>query len=378
MVNKKSSTRTPAAKESQAAAKTPRARKLSPEDLLKQFKAAQALLAAGKEKDPLRALNACGIGGTIILLGTQHLRAKRTIDWLKENFFPPETASVSSYFGLELTGENSLTHIKAALMSLSLFAKAELVVIYDADKVKAAVAHSLVEAVSRSHGSTLLVLTAEAANQKTVLINELQQSGTVVTFADLDSATLRRWIEKEVLRWNGPSGIDADAAELLIKSYGSDVSALAREISKLALLTPQGEKINRKLAEQLSLRTPEATSFALVTEMARKNAANCVALAGTLVEQGLHPLQVAAFLSRSFRTLLVQVEGGEGAALAPELQNAWFVRNLTPALRAFSTGDLKASLALLSKLDFQLKDSKLPETLVLSNTVQRIALRAWQ
>jgi DNA polymerase III delta subunit len=357
--------------------------KLSPDGLLKQLKTAANTLAQRSNLDPISALAQSGISSPIILLGTQHIRAKRTIDWIRENFFPSESASFGSYFGSQLTSESSLAHIKSSLANLSLFAKAELVVIYEADKVKAALANSLLAAIERGQGGALLILTAEAANQKAALLAKLGKVGTVVEFSDLDASTLRRWIEKEVARHtrpghkDGPAGIAPDALELLIKCYGSDVSALAREISKLSLLTPAGEKIPRALVEQLSLRTPEATSFALINEMAKRNAPASVALTKTIVEQGLHPLQVNAFLSRCIRTMLAQVDKTASSGLAPELNNPWFLRNLTPAVNAFSLVDLESSLTLLTKLDFQLKDSKLPDTLVLSNTVQRIALRAF-
>ncbi len=346
----------------------------SPDSLMKQLKAAAERLSQQPSADPIACLAANKVRSPIILTGSQHIRVKRLVDWLREKFFSAQTASFSSYFSTELTSEGSLRHIKNSLGSMSLLSRAQLLVLYDADKIKAALAHTVLQAIEEGYGNTLLLLTASSFNQKSVLISKLVQDGTLVQFTDLDQHSLQRWIEKEVQRWNASGGIELEAIALLIKTYGSDVCALAQEISKLALLCPAGEKISRRLVEQISLRSPEANSFALIAELARKNAPACVALCRLLVEQGLHPLQVNAFLSKSIRTLLAQ-----GAAnIPPDLHNPWFLRNLSPAARAFSKDELQKALDLLSKLDFNLKDSKLPDQLVLANTVQRIALRAFE
>jgi len=362
--------------------KTTRGRKVSPDEFSKQVRAAAERVSNVPGMSRLTALSENTISSPVLLIGTQHVRIKRTIEWIKETLFSTNSSSFSSYFGTELTTESSLGHIRGALTNLSLFSTEQMIVLYDADLVKSSLAKQLASAVDSSRGSTLVILAGRAVNQKTPLLAQLAAQGTLVEFTELDLARLRKWIAKEVMRnvepgIPGPTGIESEAVELLIESYGTDVSALAAEISKLALLTAAGKTISRKTVEQISHRAPETTSFSLVQEMARKNAARASALAANLLDQGLHPLQVSAFLNRAFRTLAVATDAPHAGPLAPELTNPWFAKNLGVPARSFSPADIKASLSLLARLDFQLKDSKLPDHLVLSNTVQRIALRAF-
>lgn len=347
-------------------------KKLSAEEFLKVLKP-RALETNEQGEGLISAFRRSGIGNPIILAGTQQIRVKRTIEWIKQNFFSGSNATTKSYFADELGSQAALSKLMAALTNLSLFTSTELVVIYDVDRIKAASAKTLAEAVLRGRSTTLIVLTAASTTQKSALLNAIERESTVIEFKDLEGETLRRWIVKEIAQNGGPSGIEDKALEMLIKSYGSDLSALSREIAKLSLLTAIGEKITKELVQSTSLKSPEANNFSLVTALARQDALGAVSLAQSLVDQGLHPLQISAFLNRCFRTLLGQVNPTQLANA--ELSNNWFIRSLNEAKSRFSFDELQKSVELIKKLDFQLKDSVLPDSLTLPLAMQKIACR---
>ena len=348
------------------------AKKLGPEELLRRLKLAAEPTSRGVPI--LKALAEQGIPAPLVFLSTQHLRVKRLVSWLRENLFAPGSSGFSTYFGGDLSSAQSADAICADLISLSLFTKSQLIVVYEADKIKAPAQKPLTDAIGRTSETALLILASEALNQKSTVLQEAAARGTVVELSELSGNQLERWIDKEVQRAGIASGINADARQLLITCYGGDISRLAPEIEKLSLLIVPGEPITKSLVEAISLRNPEVTSFELVRQMAAKNPLRSVSLANDLLLQGLHPLQVNAFLSRAFRTLLAQKERGS-SVIASELNNPWFTRQLGSSLNNFTVGELNHAVRMLTKLDFQLKDSGLPSPLALSMAVQGIAAR---
>lgn len=344
---------------------------LSAEKLPALVKQAKELLEKNPSKTVVEAFSEAGLKNPIILAGKQHVRIKRTIAWIKEQFFASATSTVGAYFGTELTSQQTITNLLNEIGTPSLFSRNSLVVIYESDKIKATVADSISEAFSRPQNATLIVIVAEEPQKSGSLASKV--SGTVVEVTELEDAVLQRWLEKEAKRC-GAGGIAPDAVGLLMKSFGSDTSALAHEVEKLALLTEPGGTISRALVEMISLRSPEATSFQLVQLMAQKDATRAAALAQDLVNQGMHPIQLCHFLSRSFRTLLAHSDSGD--SISGELGNQWFVNQLRPAMRSFTPSQLQSSIRILKDLDFRLKDSALPDVLALGLAVQELALRS--
>jgi len=347
---------------------------LGVDQFLQKIKSAVADEQGKKSRAVAEVLSNVGITTPLVLLSEQHVRVKRLISWLRENLFEDSNSGYAAYFGGDLSNIQHAEHINSALLSLSLFSKNELIVVYEAEKIKLPAQKSMVEALPRRTNSALLVLCAASINQKSPLLLEAAALGTVVELVELTGAALDKWLEKEVLRVGIASGIQPEAKQLLTESYGGDVSRLASEIEKLSLLSVPGEKINRKLVEAISLKNPEVTSFELVRQVAAKNPLYAVSLVNDLVAQGLHPLQVNAFLSRAFRVLLANKDTG-GVALHPDLSNPWFLKQLSSSLRNFSVSELTDVIERLGRLDFQLKDSSIPPPLALSLAVQEIAAR---
>ncbi len=350
-------------------------KKFSADQLLQRLKPAAERMQADRSLALRTVLADAGVSLPLVLLSNQHVRVKRLVQWLREHLFEENGSSFSSHFGGDLSTTVAADRLCTELVSFSLFTKNQLIVVYEADKMKSPAQKTILEALPRSTPSVLLVLAAEAVSSRAPLLVQASASGTVVELAELTGPTLERWIEKEVARVGIASGITPDAKQLLIRCYGGDVSHLAPEIEKLSLLVVPGEPISRTLVEALSLRSPEVTSFELVKQLAAKSPLSAVSLANDLLLQGLHPLQINAFLSRAFRMMLANKERS-GAALHPELSNPWFQRQLGMSASSFTLKELKSAINRLTRLDFQLKDSGLPPALNLTIAVQEIAVRA--
>lgn len=333
------------------------------------------------------------LSSPFIIVGEDRLRVRRLVRWLQEKLFVNVPGSVtsslaiSSYFGSELTTLSSIRPITENLRSLSLFSNFQLTILYDGDSMKIAVAKPLAQAISLAAPSQFIVLTGTSLKSFHI-VNELETQGTCIELPPLEGNTLTRWIEKEVRSLGVQGGIAPNAISLLVKRYGSDVSAISQELTKLSLLVSNNEAITPLLIQQINQKSPEHTTFELMNEMANKNLTRSLYLTRQLFRQGFHPLQLCNFLTRSFRTVLAHKALQQKAPVAEknradipaipgDLKNPWFVRNLRSAQDRFSLADTTQSLLLLSTLDLKLKSSKLEDTLLVSTAIQKVCLRAF-
>lgn len=328
----------------------------------------QAVKKSADSKDPISELKASGLTSPLIITCAQAIRIKRLVAWLKEKTFNNSDSEFIKYFGSELTKKQSIDQLRSELLNQSLFSKCKLIVVYEADKIKAALAKPLADSIKKGTGDSFLILTGAKINTQTPLLNYLKDSAQILDIKDLSKQELTRWIQQEA-KGAGANGIEPQAIKLLVDSYGSDLNTLSNEISKLALLE---RDISFTLTNELSSKNPEQTSFELFIQLSRKNLAASTKLAKDLLAQGLHPLQLSAFLSRCYRTLIANSDGQKSSS--GELSNGWFLSKLSPAKKAFSTEELRKSLEILKEMDRKLKSSSTDEELLFTICVKELAL----
>jgi DNA polymerase-3 subunit delta len=356
-----------------AKSKTSKPKELAVEALFKKIKSATA------EKPSASILSTiidAGLSSPLIVYASQRLRTKRLISWLSENS-APGNHEIKSYHGNELNSGSAVDSLAAEISIPSLFSPSSTIVIFDSEKVKSVHAHKLADAILKKPQSSLVIICADAPNQKAALLNATLSEATVVKIPELKGAQLKQWITKEAKRIVPNGSIDALAVNLLADRFGDDVTAISQELEKLALLVEVGSPITAPLVEALCLRSPEQTSFDLIDNLARKNSALAVITAARLQDQGIHPLQISSFLSKSLRTILANKDYNSAAKLNSEFSNPWFARKLENASRQLSKEDLLHAIQSLAELDFQLKSSGFKPELALSVAVQKMASRAF-
>jgi len=311
----------------------------------------------------------------LILHGSQMLRAKRAVAWIRKNFYPKQEASAQLYFGPELGNKKSIANIKEVLLAPSLFSKESLLVIYQADSIRNNLAKELAEAILKGRSQCCCILISEDISKKTSLPYFLKKEATHIELKDLVGKDLRRFLEQEAKR-GGATGFEDAAAVLLAKKCLGNTEALAAKTAKLALLADLDQKISVDLVERVASDTPETDSASLLKFAARKDLLSCNLIIDRLLETGVHPIQVCYFLSRALRVLLASSSGGPSTTLHKELNNYWIQKQISSAKNAFSRQDLESGIEILKELDFRLKDSCLPNELALQLAAQKLALRS--
>ena len=345
------------------------------ETFIKSIKAIKAHSTGIKDFDLIHKLKQEGINSPILLVGKQPLRIKRTISYLKDELFSLTSSDFSSYFGSEFSSSKSLTNITNDLKNYSLFSSFQVVVLYEADKIKTTIASELAKTIKEANNTSFLILAAESMNQRTPFLTALASDIYKIEVSELKGAALKLWIEKEAKRHKTVSGIEPSAIDLLVEVYASDLQTISSEIEKLALLTERESLITKSLTQNILSQSAEATSFQLLEHISKRNIPQSAKLIHTMLLQGQHPLQIAGFLNKAIRTALANKNRHDPYGLCSELSNHWFVLNLKSTIESFGTNELKRCLALLSKLDFGLKDNGLPHHYLISTCVDRMTSR---
>lgn len=298
------------------------------------------------------------LSSPLIVLGKEELRAKRLVSWLLSRSF--SGAETQQYFGSTLTAAKHLEPILQALQTPSLFNSLTVITVLDSDTIRKAIAEPLAAALEKPSSSVFVILLAKSINQKTPLLTRLRNSALIVELDELKGPTLERWIAKEAKQH--AIKLSTPALRLLTDIYGNDCLAISQELEKLSLLSDPNQEVSAKDVEGIIFKAREHTSFELFSQIAKKNAVASLRLTEDLLNQGLHPLQLSAFLSRTFQS-----------ALVPETLNPWMKRNLSSALTNLSETRTLSALTVVRDLDLALKGSKLPPAIVLKNAVQSLA-----
>ncbi len=281
---------------------------------------------------------------------------------MHEILFDKEPSALQSYFPDDLSDQRVIEDLKREALGGSLFSRNKIVALYECDSLRAAIGDKLLPIFEIDPTNIMFVLISTQPDKQVKWLDAVRSTGLVANVQALQGPTLKRWIEKELTRQGHTGGITPEALDILANAFNEDASCLASELSKLALTLKPTETVKAADLRALILGSAEANTFELLESAAQRRTTQAFRIFDNLSEQGVHPLQILALLSKAIRSLLAS---RDHVRVHSELSNPWILRNLPQSQRNFSTGELRSALGLLSKLDLQLKGSKRdPEALM--------------
>ena len=131
-------------------------------------------------KSPISSLTKASVTSPLLLVGEEKLRVKRLVTWIYENIFGGEkNSSLEVYFGGELNSQKAIDPLIVSTNNLSLFSKNQLIVVYDADKVRANFSKILCPYLEKTT-QAFVILCGEKINQQTPLLRNLSTTATQV------------------------------------------------------------------------------------------------------------------------------------------------------------------------------------------------------
>jgi DNA polymerase-3 subunit delta len=209
---------------------------------------------------------------------------------------------------------------------------------------------------------TWVVLMAEGAKTRELAKNQvwgrLQKEEAALGFSRLREGELYQWLTREARQLE--KNLTLAAAQRLVEMVGNNLAELSQELEKLALFAGPETSLTPALVMQLASHSRTYNIFALVDALGEPGFHQRLTSLGQLMDLGEAPAKILGMLARQVR-LLIRAKEGVGsnpAELAGRLKVPPFkVKSLAQQGARFSDAALKRHLAMLHRVDFNLKTS---------------------
>ena len=204
-------------------------------------------------------------------------------------------------------GEVRLGAILEEAASGSLLASHRIIHVVEADSLRAPSGSpdlaSLERYMEGPNPSSTLVLSAETANRARQPFKLLSQRAAVVECAPLRGAALRGWITG-YLRGRGYAMHPAGAA-LIEELLGFDLFLVKNALDKVMLYCGERRRIEYEDLERAMQSSREHAIWELTNAIGNRQASGALGKLSLMLDEGKHPLQIAAALQNQIRLLII-------------------------------------------------------------------------
>lgn len=315
--------------------------------------------AAPAAVDPTVAMADGPLPPVLLLCGPETFLVERALGTIRERLGVLERSDL----GRTVWGDDPAERLSEALDDLAspgLFGGIRLVVLRRSEALKGS-GEARVASAARETAAGHLVLVAGAMDRRRKLFQAVPKSAVHEYATISDRHALAAWVGT-LARERGVR-VTSDGASELVERCGGDLSRLADEIEKLAVVTKSAgvEEVRRSVASTRSHGIEE-----LSAALAAGDRGGAVGRLRALLAEGEAPLRIVAFLASNLRRSLhvaELTEAGLGeAAIAARLKMpGWLVRKQRGRATA---AWLERALASLGDLDRKLKQSRAPDAVV--------------
>lgn len=302
-----------------------------------------------------------------LLLGTDATRIERSLEAVVAAATSPETRDwdVAGFDGEEC----SAREILEALQTVPFLGGRRVVYVRRFDKMAADEAERIAAWVASAKGDAVLILIAEALDQRRKAVKQLYEHAAVVQFEDPKSGDgLLDWLLREAPRFGVK--LQGKTARLLIDVAGEQPESLRRELEKLAAyLGSGGVPTEEDILAVAAAGNPEAAQnaiFQLCDAVAEGRTAQALLKLDELLASGANAIYIVYMLARHFRYLHAVMTCGErqAARIAQVLNlkpnQRFMVERLLRQASRVDVSQVEATLEQLLEADLRLKRSAPP------------------
>jgi DNA polymerase III delta subunit len=356
------------AKESSPKSTSKTSQNIAPEQMMEQLK---SLGATGRDLSLADISKNIGISQSLIFESESSYRLQKLSDTFIDrvtHLIP--SLEVERYRGSELQNEKAITSLLFDISASSLFSKAKIIFVKEADSIKVANLSRFLDSCPPQTETFIIFMCKKVP--KTEAWKKLCKKSTICSLQLFSNTDLNKWLVQESKR-RGAAGISEEGRRYLINEVVTTIEQLDHILEKASLLTREGEMITLETLELLSETSLQKDSFDLFTAIAKKDMLASNVILSSILQSGTHPLQLLGFFNKAIKTLLVvkgNKENQNGSENLPELHNAWFAKKLHP--ERFSRERLLHALQILSELDSDMKGRNIGDSSTMQNKLALI------
>jgi DNA polymerase-3 subunit delta len=219
---------------------------------------------------------------------------------------------------------------------------------------------------------TIIVLAAKA-DRRSAMVKVAQATHGFFDWEKLAPADVASWAKRMATECG--KALPEDAATFLAQQLGTDLERIRSEIEKASLYS--GTETNRLTIEDIQavmVAVKTESVFDLTDAVGEKNRAKAFYFLDGMLATGSVPIRVHATIYRHIRKLLAVKElsekGWDADRIAKEIgAHPYAVGKMKTQAGRYRLSDLRLALPILSRTDFDLKNSRADHRVVLEKMI---------
>ena len=231
--------------------------------------------------------------------GKERFLVDRAVDLLRAKVLDPRTRDFNYDV---LTGkEATAARVVQAARTLPMMAKRRLVLIRDADEMKADELAGLISYVERPCAETCLVMVGEKADQRLKFFTAFKKHGVILKLDPLYENKLPGFVRDE----GKARGIrfEAGAAELVCDEIGAELGQLADAVERLAVYLGERTAVTVEDVQACVATTRQRSVFELAKAVGEGSRPRALEILASMMSARESGVRIVAMLARHVRQL---------------------------------------------------------------------------
>jgi DNA polymerase III subunit delta len=316
--------------------------------------------------DPLAPLREGEPGPLYFLHGKERYLLDRAVDLLRARVLDPRTRDFN--YELFYGKEAGASRIAQAARTLPMMAKRRLILVRDADEMKADELAGLMTYVSDPAPETCLVFVGEKVDQRMKFFSAFKKHGVLVKLDPLYERQLPDFVRGEA-RARGVT-IAPDALAMIVAEIGAELGQLADAVERLAMFAGERKQITADDVDQVVATTRQRSVFELANAVGAGDRAQALAMLSSMLGARESGVRIVAMLARHLRQLWITSELLERTRDKFEIASAlgippFFADDIIRQARTLDGERAKRMHAALFEADKKLKSSRLEDARLL-------------
>lgn len=310
-----------------------------------------------------------------LIYGEQELLLERALERLKERASHEGDPGFS--FELFRGGETNIAEIINSLNTLSFAFGKKVVVIKNADKLKASELSKIKKYAENPTNSTNLILVAGKLKRNSLLLKAIKEKGVASEYKPPKKSEYPLWIKEEFQERN--KKISLLACKFMVQHLGFDLKILKHEIEKICTYHEEKDSLDVEDIELLLSEGEAGSVFDLIDAIGERNQAKFFALLEKQPHSQDSYLHLFNLIIRHFRLLFkakVSLDKGKSLfSLSKEFNlPVYVVEKYQTQSRNFSIEQLKNTFRLLLEAEVSFKTSEKEPELILELLINKILM----
>jgi DNA polymerase-3 subunit delta len=326
--------------------------------------------------DPLAPLREGEPGPLYFLHGKERFLVDRAVDLLRERVLDPRTRDFN--YDLIQGKEAQAQRIIAAARTLPMMARRRLILVRDADEMKADELAGLIPYVEKPCPETCLCFVGEKADQRLKFFGAFKKHGVMLKLDPLYERELPGFVREEA-RARGIK-LETGVAEAIVDEVGSELGPLADAVERLRVYAGERKSITPADVEAVIATTRQRSVFELADAIGSGDRARALMALASLVQARESGVRIVAMLARHVRQLFLAAALLPGRPSRIELAQAlgvppFFVDGIEAQARRLGRADLERMHDALFRADRELKSSRLDDARILELLILELTKR---